>query len=93
LLYIAIETRRFEIERFCQRSLFFWGFIAAAFVGHAALGKEGLWEATVMMGCFGLVASLAWSLQKKPRRQILAGSMGAESRAAGATPLGYQAFS
>lgn len=65
LLYIAIETRRFEIERFWQRSLFFWGFIAAAFVGYAALGKEGLWEATVMMGCFGLVASLAWSLQNR----------------------------
>lgn len=65
LLYIAVETRRFEIERFWHRSLFFWGFIAAAFVGYAALAKESMWAATVLIGCFGLVASVAWSLQNR----------------------------
>jgi hypothetical protein len=65
LLDIAVETRRFEIERFWQRSLFFWGFIAAAFVGYAAIAKEAMWAATILMGCFGLVASVAWTLQNR----------------------------
>jgi hypothetical protein len=65
LLYLAVETRRFEIERFWQRSLFFWGFIAAAFVGYAALSKDEQWKAATLLGCFGFVASVAWTLQNR----------------------------
>ena len=32
ILEIAAEIRKFEIEKFWQRSIFFWGFIGAAFV-------------------------------------------------------------
>lgn len=57
----AIETRKFEIQLFWTRSLFFWGFIASAFVAYAALyrASSGL---TVVVSCFGLVCSFAWSL-------------------------------
>jgi len=62
----AAETRRFEIERFWQRSLFFWGFIAAAFVGYATLSdpKYGPHLRQVITG-FGIVSSLAWTLQNR----------------------------
>lgn len=33
----AVEVRKLEIELFWKRSLFFWGFIAAAFTGLLAL--------------------------------------------------------
>lgn len=61
----ATETRRFEIERFWQRSLFFWGFLAVAFVGYSQLDKAGDWQARILVGCFGSVASLAWTLQNR----------------------------
>jgi hypothetical protein len=40
ILQYAAESRRFEIERFWQRSIFFWGFVAASFVAYAALYKS-----------------------------------------------------
>ena len=39
-LEMAADVRKFEIGLFWQRSLVFWGFIAAAFVAYAALAKE-----------------------------------------------------
>ena len=35
-LKVAIAARSQEIELFWKRSLFFWGFIASAFVGYAS---------------------------------------------------------
>jgi hypothetical protein len=63
-LAYAAETRRFEIERFWQRSLFFWTILGAAFIGYAALANkdEG---ARLAISCFGIVASLAWTLQNR----------------------------
>jgi hypothetical protein len=62
----AAETRRFEIERFWQRSLFFWGFIAAAFISYANLtdGKYDPHLRQLVTG-FGLVSSFAWTLQNR----------------------------
>jgi hypothetical protein len=57
----ALATRNFEIGLFWQRSLFFWGFIGAAFVGHAAL-READSNLSLVLACFGLVCSFAWSL-------------------------------
>lgn len=64
MLRYATETRRFEIERFWQRSLFFWGFVGAAFVAYAALQKESQIGALII-SCFGTVSSLAWTLQNR----------------------------
>ena len=60
-LDLAVQTRNFEIELFWKRSLFFWGFIAAAFAGYAGLHATNAGLATAI-GCFGLVCSFAWSL-------------------------------
>lgn len=58
---IAVATRNFEIGLFWQRSLFFWGFIGAAFIGHAAL-RDANSNLSLVLACFGLVCSVAWSL-------------------------------
>ena len=58
---VALATRNFEIELFWKRSLFFWGFIASAFVGYTALAKD-MPSLAVVVACFGFVCSVAWSL-------------------------------
>ena len=65
ILKYAAETRKFEIERFWQRSLFFWGFIGAAFVAYAALYDKGEKLLPLLVSCFGLVCSVAWTLQNR----------------------------
>lgn len=57
----AVETRKLEIELFWSRSLFFWGFIASAFVAYATLREYGS-DVSVVVACFGVVCSIAWSL-------------------------------
>lgn len=58
----AIETRRFEIERFWQRSLFFWGFVAASFVAYSAQKED---FSRFIVTCFGLLVSVAWTTQNR----------------------------
>jgi hypothetical protein len=58
-LDVSIQTRNLEIDLFWKRSLFFWGFISAAFVGYAALRQSDL---RIVLACFGLVCSCAWTL-------------------------------
>jgi len=57
----ALATRQFEIELFWKRSLFFWGFIATAFVAVAALEGKSRVLSTLVSG-FGLVCSAGWTL-------------------------------
>ena len=63
ILEIAAEVRKFEIEKFWQRSIFFWGFIGAAFVAYAQLFGRG--DLPFFVACFGLVCSVAWALQNR----------------------------
>lgn len=60
---ISNDTRKFEIELFWRRSLFFWGFIASAF---AFLGffysERGL---SLVISGFGLIGSLSWTLANR----------------------------
>ena len=56
---LSIQIRNLEIDLFWKRSLFFWGFIAAAFVGYAALRQS---ELRIVVACFGMVCSCAWTL-------------------------------
>jgi hypothetical protein len=66
ILRYATETRRFEIERFWQRSIFFWGFIGAAFVAYGALAGRGVDPLLpLVIACFGIVSSVAWALQNR----------------------------
>jgi hypothetical protein len=57
---VASDIRKFEIGLFWQRSLFFWGFIGAAFVAYATLGTDN--QAKLLVSCFALVCSVAWTL-------------------------------
>ena len=61
ILDLASEIRKFEIERFWQRSLFFWGFIAAAFVAYAQTYEKNPFIA-ILVACYGTVCSTAWTL-------------------------------
>jgi hypothetical protein len=63
-LELAIAARSREIELFWKRSLFFWGFIASAFVGYAATLHESP-SVALLMACFGFVCSLAWALANR----------------------------
>ena len=64
---IALETRKFEIELFWKRSLFFWGFIAAAFVAFAAFSgeKEYNIQLRLIVALFGFICSLCWTLANR----------------------------
>jgi hypothetical protein len=66
ILRYAAEVRKFEIERFWQRSAFFWTFIGAAFVGYAALyDKERENTIPLVIASFGIISSFAWTLQNR----------------------------
>jgi hypothetical protein len=58
---VSLQTRNFEIELFWKRTIFFWGFIAAAFGGYAAL-RNSESDLAIVVACFGAVCSLAWAL-------------------------------
>jgi hypothetical protein len=66
ILDLASEVRNSEIERFWQRSLFFWGFIAAALVAYGTTGGQPRLQ--VLAGCYGFLCALAWTLQNRGSR-------------------------
>jgi len=57
---IAHDNRKFEIEMLWKRSVFYWGFIAASFVGFVATQKA-VGSAAIIFAAFGFLCSLAWS--------------------------------
>ncbi len=65
ILHYAADVRKFEIERFWQRSLFFWGFIGAAFIAYANLYEKKEELLPLLIACFGVVCSVAWTLQNR----------------------------
>lgn len=60
----SLDTRKFEIDLFWKRSLFFWGFIASAFIAFAALYKENS-RYTIVIAGFGCICSLVWTLANR----------------------------
>jgi hypothetical protein len=60
-LEIALRLRQFEIELFWRRALFFWGFIAAAFVGLVSTYSSHP-RLSLAVSCFGTVCALCWTL-------------------------------
>ena len=65
ILQYAVEARKFEIEHFWKRSVYFWGLVAAALVAFGALDetRDGLSRTVIV--CFGFLTSVAWSLQSR----------------------------
>ncbi len=63
ILKYAAEFYKSEVDNFWKRSVFYWGLIAAAFVAYAALNdKENAKPLMLLIACFGLVCSTAWTL-------------------------------
>ncbi len=60
----AIRAREFEIDLFWKRALFFWGFLAAAFVALAATHQKSP-RLAVVVASFGMVCSWTWSLANR----------------------------
>lgn len=58
---ISLDTRKFEIDLFWKRSLFFWGFIAATFVAYSSF-KENPSKLALVVANFGMICSFAWTL-------------------------------
>jgi hypothetical protein len=53
----AAQTLESEVERFWKRSLFFWGFIGAAFIAYGALSEKADKDLVLAISCFGFVCS------------------------------------
>lgn len=58
---ISHTNRLFEVDLYWKRALFFWGFIASAFVAFATLHSTGSGY-SIVIACFGVICSLIWSL-------------------------------
>ena len=56
----AHDNRKFEIELFWKRSLFFWGFIATSMIAYGAMERIGN-QYSVVFALFGLICSFVWS--------------------------------
>jgi hypothetical protein len=56
----CVKALNFELEQFWKRSLFFWGFIGAAFVALAAAKTHPFLQAAI--ASFGFFGSFAWTL-------------------------------
>lgn len=61
LLEIALDARKFELDLFWRRSLFFWGFIASAFVGFASTYSKHP-SLAFLISCFGVICTFSWAL-------------------------------
>lgn len=57
---IAHENRKLEIQLFWQRSLFFWGFVAASLIAYAQTIRDHQ-DYSIVFALFGLVCSIVWS--------------------------------
>ena len=59
----ACRAREVELDLFWKRSLFFWGFIGAAFVAFATLRSSV--TLSVLIASFGFVCSFVWTLANR----------------------------
>jgi len=64
VLQYASEFRRFEIEHFWQRSLFFWGPLILAFGGYASVFEKSP-RGSLGIACFGCFCAFIWTLQNR----------------------------
>jgi hypothetical protein len=65
----ALDIRKFEISLYWQRATYFWTLIAATFAGYfAVLSAEHMEDKyfnAFVLGCIGLIFSLAWFLANR----------------------------
>jgi hypothetical protein len=63
-LEICLQSRQLEIDLFWKRSLFFWGFIASAFIAFMSVYRQSL-ALSILIAAFGMVCSLTWTLANR----------------------------
>lgn len=61
LYKIAVNTRNLEIDLFWKRSLFFWGFITATYIGYLKTPHCDYLVRFILLN-FGFLVSLGWYL-------------------------------
>jgi len=59
----SVSALEFELDQFWKRSLFFWGFIGAAFVAFATANGQPLMQGAI--AGFGFVCSTTWTLANR----------------------------
>jgi hypothetical protein len=59
----AVKALQFELDLFWKRSLFFWGFIGAAFIALAAAKDQPRLQAAI--ASFGFICSRIWTLANR----------------------------
>jgi hypothetical protein len=59
----SVKALEFELEQFWKRSLFFWGFIGAAFVAFSTEAHRPLTQSAI--ASFGFVCSTIWTLANR----------------------------
>jgi hypothetical protein len=59
----SVKALQFELEQFWKRSLFFWGFIGAAFIAFATSDSHPSLQAAI--ASFGFVCSVVWTLANR----------------------------
>jgi hypothetical protein len=57
----AVQLLQNEVGRVWQRSLVFWGLVAASFVAFGAFSEKEKFL-TVVIACFGFISSVCWTL-------------------------------
>ncbi|MDP2854063.1 MAG: class I SAM-dependent methyltransferase [Smithellaceae bacterium] len=57
---VAHDNRKFEIDMLWKRSIFYWGFIAASFIGFCATERLNS-NLSIVFSAFGFMCSVAWS--------------------------------
>jgi hypothetical protein len=63
VLQRAADVWKFEIDLFWRRSLFFWGFLSAAFIACGTLSSQKADPDVIFaIACFGIICSLTWTL-------------------------------
>ncbi len=61
---VSLSLRNKEIDLFWKRGLFFWGFIASAFIGFATLYKDNI-GLSIIIACFGMICSFVLTLANR----------------------------
>ena len=59
----SVKALEFELDQFWKRSLFFWGFIGAAFIAFATANGQPLMQGAI--SGFGFVCSMTWTLANR----------------------------
>jgi hypothetical protein len=58
---LALDIRKFEIDLYWKRAVYFWAFIAAAFAGYFTVQKSASHDQIpFVVACLGFLFSVAW---------------------------------